>query len=302
MAQRCPWDWFVAHLGCSWPKIFEEYQKERGISLDAVLGLQEFNRAYRDAIDTLCEIEIVADVARRHFGRVPMAVASGGTGEIVEVTLLATNLLDLFEAIVTIEDVQGRGKPAPDMFLEAARRLRVPPNECTVFEDSDEGIEAARRAGMSATDVRSVYWPAWRFGLQRDRGKPWEPSMSIVIRAMAPADISAARMLLLQLGYEMSTNEVERRYSAVRERGTAHGFGVSARPGFRLHSAPAERTIAGGDVVRSPSRRCPRDSLCLSDMQQDVPDARHCRRQGEQLPILRLALAGAIDDGEDGSR
>ena len=80
-------------------------------------------------------------------------------------TLLAVNLLDLFEAVATIEDVQGRGKPAPDMFLEAARRLRVPPNECTVFEDSDEGIEAACRAGMSATDVRSVYRPALRFGL-----------------------------------------------------------------------------------------------------------------------------------------
>ena len=94
-----------------------------------------------------------------------MAVASGGTREIIEATLLAVNLLDLFEAVVTIEDVQGRGKPAPDMFLEAARRLRVPPNECTVFEDSDEGIEAAYRAGMSATDVRLVYRPAWRFGL-----------------------------------------------------------------------------------------------------------------------------------------
>ena len=67
------WDWFATHLGCSWPQIFEEYQKECGIFLDASLGLREFNRAYRDGIDTLCEIEIVADVARRNLGRVPMA-------------------------------------------------------------------------------------------------------------------------------------------------------------------------------------------------------------------------------------
>ena len=60
--------------------------------------------------------------------------------------------------------MQGRGKPAPDMFLEAARRLNVAPGECTVFEDSDEGLDAARAAGMSATDVRLVYRPAWRFG------------------------------------------------------------------------------------------------------------------------------------------
>src|SRR5215831_15776075 len=57
------WDWFTAHLGCSWPQIFEEYQKECGISLDAAHGLQEFNRSYWDGIDTLREIEIVADVA-----------------------------------------------------------------------------------------------------------------------------------------------------------------------------------------------------------------------------------------------
>ena len=87
------WDWFAAHLGSSWPQIFDEYQNKCGISLDAALGLQEFNRSYRDGIDTLREIEIVADVARRHFGRVPMAVASGGTREIIEATLLAINLL-----------------------------------------------------------------------------------------------------------------------------------------------------------------------------------------------------------------
>jgi HAD superfamily hydrolase (TIGR01509 family) len=90
---------------------------------------------------------------------------------IVEATLLATNLLRLFDTVVTIEDVQGRGKPAPDMFLEAAWRVRVPPRECTVFEDSDEGLEAARLAGMTATDVRLVYRPAWRFGSQPDHRK-----------------------------------------------------------------------------------------------------------------------------------
>jgi beta-phosphoglucomutase-like phosphatase (HAD superfamily) len=147
-----------------------EYQTECGIVLNASAAVEEFNRAFRNAIETLfSEIGIVAEVARQHFRKVPMAVASGGTREIVEATLLATNLLGLFDAVVTIEDVQGRGKPAPDIFLEAARRLRVPPCECTVFGDSDEGIEAARLAGMTATDVRFVYRPAWRFDSQAAR-------------------------------------------------------------------------------------------------------------------------------------
>jgi beta-phosphoglucomutase-like phosphatase (HAD superfamily) len=159
-----PWDWFAAHLGCSWPQILYEYQQQCGITFDAAAALQRFNRAYLDAIHTLSEIEIVAEVARRHFGTMPMAVASGGTRGIVEATLRATGLLSLFNTVVTIEDVQGRGKPAPDIFLEAAQRLHVAPAGCTVFEDSDEGLEAARSAGMSATDVRLVYRPAWRFG------------------------------------------------------------------------------------------------------------------------------------------
>jgi HAD superfamily hydrolase (TIGR01509 family) len=89
-----------------------------------------------------------------------------GEREIVELTLKTVRLLDLFDTVVTIEDVQGRGKPAPDMFLEAARRLNMSPGQCTVFEDSGEGIEAARLAGMTANDVRLVYRPAWRFGIQ----------------------------------------------------------------------------------------------------------------------------------------
>ena len=159
-----PWAWFADHLGCSWPQILDEFQRVSGIFLDAADALHDFNRAYRHAIDTLREIELVAEVARRHFQRVPMAVASGGTREIVEATLAAVKLFDLFDAVVTIEDVNGRGKPAPDLFLEAAQRLHRPPGQCTVFEDSDEGIEAACLAGMTATDVRLFYRPAWRFG------------------------------------------------------------------------------------------------------------------------------------------
>jgi HAD superfamily hydrolase (TIGR01549 family) len=167
-APEMPWAWFAGHLGSSWPQIFEEYQRECSISLDPAGALQEFNHAYLDAIDALSEIEVVAEVARRHLGKVPMAVASGGTREIVEATLKAVNLFHLFDAVVSIEDVHGRGKPAPDIFLEAARRLGVPPDRCTVFEDSDEGIEAAGIAGMTATDVRLAYRPAWRFGVQAD--------------------------------------------------------------------------------------------------------------------------------------
>ena len=64
-------------------------------------------------------------------------------------------LRELAEVLVAAEDTE-RHKPDPDVFLEAARRLQVPPANCRVYEDSDLGIEAARRAGMEWVDVRNV--------------------------------------------------------------------------------------------------------------------------------------------------
>ncbi|SDG02123.1 haloacid dehalogenase superfamily, subfamily IA, variant 3 with third motif having DD or ED [Celeribacter baekdonensis] len=98
--------------------------------------------------------EIVA-VARTHFGRLPLAVASCGDQLIVEMTLERVGIRTLFDHVVAIGTVC-RGKPAPDLFLAASERLGVAPETCHVYEDSDEGLEAASRAGMSALDVREV--------------------------------------------------------------------------------------------------------------------------------------------------
>jgi beta-phosphoglucomutase-like phosphatase (HAD superfamily) len=54
-----------------------------------------------------------------------------------------------------------RGKPEPDLFLEAARRLGVEPRLYAVYEDSAEGLEAARRAGMQGIDIRAFHAPEW---------------------------------------------------------------------------------------------------------------------------------------------
>jgi HAD superfamily hydrolase (TIGR01549 family) len=101
------------------------------------------------------DIEKVVEVARRARGTLPMAVASGGHRHMVELTLRQIGILDWFPVLVAAEDTT-RHKPEPDVFLEAARRLGVAPVECTVYEDTDLGIEAARRAGMSWVDVRTM--------------------------------------------------------------------------------------------------------------------------------------------------
>jgi HAD superfamily hydrolase (TIGR01509 family) len=98
-------------------------------------------------------IEPVMKIARDNKGRLPLAVATGGIPLVIGQGLANNGLEDFFDAVVTSEDV-ARGKPEPDTFLEAARRLGVEPQYCQVFEDGDAGLEGARRAGMVATDVR----------------------------------------------------------------------------------------------------------------------------------------------------
>lgn len=101
---------------------------------------------------------MIAEIARRWHGRVPMAVASNGRRQNVEATLKAAKLLPLFDCIVAAEDVV-HGKPQPEVFLEAARRMKVVPERCVVFEDSNEGLEAAHRVGMRGIDIRAFYSP-----------------------------------------------------------------------------------------------------------------------------------------------
>lgn len=103
--------------------------------------------------DEVKPIEKVVAIARAAYESTPMAVASGGHRDLVERTLRHIGVRDWFRAVVTSEDTP-RHKPGPDVFLEAARRLGVRPDLCTVYDDTDLGLEGARRAGMHAVDIR----------------------------------------------------------------------------------------------------------------------------------------------------
>lgn len=94
----------------------------------------------------------IAEFARRVAATHPVAVVSGGHRAAVERALASAGLRDLFDVIVTPEDVE-RGKPAPDMYLLAAERLGVEPADCLVLEDGPPGIEAGRAAGMRVVVV-----------------------------------------------------------------------------------------------------------------------------------------------------
>jgi HAD superfamily hydrolase (TIGR01509 family) len=150
-----PLDRFYAMGGMPTDKIVVELCGEASKSLDVDALVQEKAQAFMRKIGEVRPITKVVEVARAHRGKLPMAVASGGTRRTVELTLAQIGILDWFLVVVTAEDTP-RHKPEPDVFIEAARRLGVPAAACTVYEDTDIGLEAARRAGMGRVDVRTL--------------------------------------------------------------------------------------------------------------------------------------------------
>ena len=128
---------------------------EQGVPLDPLAVAREKETEYLPLIAQVEPINTVVGVARENYGKIPLAVASGGTQRIIGQVLEHLGIRHLFQAVVTSEDVVNQ-KPAPDIFLEAARRLGVPPQFCRAYEDTDLGMRAIRAAGMEAVDVRKL--------------------------------------------------------------------------------------------------------------------------------------------------
>jgi HAD superfamily hydrolase (TIGR01509 family) len=98
------------------------------------------------------EIPGATDAARRIAAGHPVAVASSAHRAVIDAALVATGLHELFAVVVSSDEVE-HGKPAPDVYLEAARRLGVPAAVCLVVEDSYNGVKAGKAAGMTVVLV-----------------------------------------------------------------------------------------------------------------------------------------------------
>lgn len=147
-----PEDVFYALGGRPTKDIVAELNGECGLHLDPVEMAVDKRNAFLKNIHQVTVIDEVADFARSLRGKMPMAIATGGTRLVAEKTLQVCGLSDLFDEVVTANDVKC-GKPAPDVFLEAAARLEIAPERCLVFEDAPAGIMAAQSAGMTVVSV-----------------------------------------------------------------------------------------------------------------------------------------------------
>ena len=150
-----PEDRFYALGGVSPFEVLRMLSEEQGVEIDAEAVTFQKEARYMELIADAEEIPEVMQIVREQHGKLPMAIASGGTHETVEGILQHCGIRHYFDAIVTSQDVEN-SKPAPDTFLEAARRIKVAPEKCRAYEDADMGIKAIIAAGMEPVDVRKM--------------------------------------------------------------------------------------------------------------------------------------------------
>lgn len=147
-------DVFLAMGGRPTRDIVVELNDEYDLKLDPEAVAFAKRESFLKRIKSVTLIDEVADFARSLRGKVPMAVASGGSRMVVEKTLHAVGISDWFDEVVTADDVK-EGKPAPDIYLHAARLLGVTPARCLALEDAPAGILSAQSAGMQVIAVPS---------------------------------------------------------------------------------------------------------------------------------------------------
>jgi len=125
--------------------VHRAFEPEMPVAECARLLEAAISRRFREGL--MDEMPGAVALVKRLSGRVPLAVASGTPVALIEVALEKVGLESYFDLLVSSEDVE-LGKPAPDVFLETARRLGAEPANCVVFEDSLAGLESALAAGM----------------------------------------------------------------------------------------------------------------------------------------------------------
>jgi HAD superfamily hydrolase (TIGR01509 family) len=170
-----------------WDAVRERYVRERGGRYDAevqraMMGMSapEWSRFLhedagvpdepeainRDVVGRMLEayrgelplLPGAVEAVRRVAAAFPLALASSSNREIFEAVLGLAGLADCFRATVSSEEVE-RGKPAPDVYLEAARRLGVAAESCAAVEDSHAGIRSAKSAGMRVIAIPNPSYP-----------------------------------------------------------------------------------------------------------------------------------------------
>ena len=143
---------FYAWGGMPILEIIATLNKQRGLSMPVETVAQRKESLYFELLPQLKAVPEVLEIIRARQGRIPFAVVSGSALESVTASLRALNLLDRFDTLVCAGDYK-KSKPDPEAFLLASTRLKVAPESCLVFEDTDMGIQGATSARMASVKI-----------------------------------------------------------------------------------------------------------------------------------------------------
>lgn len=162
------WTYVLNKHGARFDFTWELFRSMAGMGL--VHSIEQLNQKFQHSFEPhilLADIKVyvdknahriepipgVVEMARKLSKLYPTSVASGGPRETVHQTLRTIKAYDIFDHVVTQDDVVNC-KPHPEIFLYAAQKMGVRPDRCLVFEDSPLGIQAAQRAGMASVLVK----------------------------------------------------------------------------------------------------------------------------------------------------
>jgi len=148
-------DFLLQARGMEEKEIIRHYNLNFNTSMDIEIVVSRKHEIFSDEIPHVKPIKPVVNVVLKHKDKLPMAVVSGGSEQNVLAELEVIKIRDFFDVVLTADDPIPP-KPAPDLFIEAARMLGIPIKDCLVFEDGDHGISAATKAGMHTMDVRHL--------------------------------------------------------------------------------------------------------------------------------------------------
>ena len=146
------------YIGGSIERTFELFKKQYNIQIEK----QEFLQKYREFgvknIFPYCDLSPnFLDFLKNISQTYPIALASSSPHVWINFVLDKFDLRNYFREVVSADDILGKGKPEPDIYLFVAKKIKIYPAKCLVFEDSDNGVVSAKLAGMQVYGFRNGY-------------------------------------------------------------------------------------------------------------------------------------------------
>ena len=146
-------------IGLSLPNSYNLLKSEYGLQTDQQEFLARYHamatEIYKDKAELLPGFS--RTLAYLHEKNIPTAIASSSHRSWIELVLDKFSLHSAFRVVVSADEVGGKGKPAPDIYLYTASKLQVRPEDCTVIEDSHNGVLSAKSAGMFCIGIRNGF-------------------------------------------------------------------------------------------------------------------------------------------------